>query len=140
MSRDTRTGSVLEQMVLPALERGGYDYQTQVNIGTRLGGRKHVVDIVAKDRQGLTCLISLKWQQVGGTAEQKVPFEAMCLTDAVLTSNDEYNKAYLVLGGEGWKLRDFFVNGGLAKYLRYDKLVTIMTLESFVAKANKSQL
>jgi hypothetical protein len=140
MSRDTRTGSVLEQMVLPALERGGYDYQTQVNIGTRLGGRKHVVDIVAKDRQGHTCLISLKWQQVGGTAEQKVPFEAMCLTDAVLTSNGEYDKAYLVLGGEGWKLRDFFVNGGLAKYLRYDKLVTIMTLESFVARANKSQL
>ncbi len=139
-SRDTRTGSVLEQMVLPALERGGYEYETQVNIGMRLGGRKHVVDIIAKDRAGLAYLISLKWQQVTGTAEQKVPFEAMCLTEAVLMSNGEYYGAYLVLGGEGWKLRDFFVNGGLAKYLRYDKVVTIVTLESFVARANKSRL
>ena len=82
----------------------------------------------------------MKWQQVSGTAEQKVPFEAMCLAEAVLTSDNQYSRAYLVLGGAGWKLRDFFVNGGLAKHLRYGDLVTITTLESFVARANKSQL
>jgi hypothetical protein len=41
--------------------------------------------------------VSLKWQQVGGTAEQKVPFEVMCLADAVRAGH-----AYLVLGGDGW--------------------------------------
>src|SRR5438309_4509901 len=38
MPRDTRTGGVLENMVLPALERGGYQYKKQVVIGKRLGG------------------------------------------------------------------------------------------------------
>src|SRR2546425_656444 len=36
MGRDTRTGGVLEAMVLPALKRGGYAHQTQVVIGKRL--------------------------------------------------------------------------------------------------------
>ncbi len=138
--RDTRTGNVLEQMVLPALRKGGYTYQTQVYIGQRFGGGKHFVDILAENSEGSKFLISLKWQQVSGTAEQKVPFEAMCLAEAVLTSDNKYNKAYIVLGGAGWKLRDFFVNGGLAKHLRYDNLVIITTLETFVARANKSQL
>lgn len=139
-ARDTRTGSVLEQMVLPALRQGGYQFRTQAHIGQRFGGGKHFVDVVAEDTQGARFLISLKWQQVSGTAEQKVPFEAMCLAEAVLTSDGEFSKAYLVLGGAGWKLRAFFVGGGLAKHLRYDSLVTITALESFVAKANRQQL
>ena len=40
--RDTRTGGVLEQMILPALTRGGYTHETQVNIGERLGGGKRL--------------------------------------------------------------------------------------------------
>jgi hypothetical protein len=76
--RNTRTGGVLEQMVLPALDQGGYSHRVQVNIGQRLGCGQHFVDVIArKDAQDL--LISLKWQQVSGTAEQKVPFEIICL-------------------------------------------------------------
>ena len=101
--RDTRTGTVLEQMVLPALSRGGYTYETQKHIGTRLGGRRHIVDVLAVDAAGHKYLVSLKWQQVGGTAEQKVPFEVICLAEALSTG--KFQKAYLVLGGEGWKLR-----------------------------------
>lgn len=47
MGRDTSTGQVLEAMVLPALKRGGYEYQTQVIVGTRPNGRKHRVDATA---------------------------------------------------------------------------------------------
>ena len=43
----TRTGGVLERMILPALEQGGYSYETQVHLGKRLGIGKHVVDAVA---------------------------------------------------------------------------------------------
>lgn len=32
MPRDTRTGSVLEQMIVPALKSGGCRWQTQVNM------------------------------------------------------------------------------------------------------------
>ena len=102
--RDTRTGAVLEQMILPALERGGYAYRSQVNIGVRPGGRKHVVDAVA-EKDGKRWLASLKWQQVGGTAEQKVPFEVISLAEALTAG--EYAGAYLVLGGNGWSPREF---------------------------------
>ena len=82
MPGNTRTGGVLEAMVLPALDRGGYRHRAQVQIGDRLGCRKHVVDAVA-EKDGREVLISVKWQQVAGTAEQKVPFELICLLDAI---------------------------------------------------------
>ena len=138
--RDTRTGYVLEQMIIPSLKHGGYSYEGQYNIGRRLGGGKHVVDVLAKDSSGNKIIISLKWQQVSGTAEQKVPFEAMCLAETILSSQDAYKKAYLVLGGEGWRLRDFYTGGGLDKHLSYSNLVDIVTLEGFIAKANQGEL
>lgn len=138
--RDTRTGTVLEQMVLPALTRGGYTYETQKHIGTRLGGRRHIVDVLAVDAAGHKYLVSLKWQQVGGTAEQKVPFEVICLADAIINNGGQFRKAYLVLGGAGWSLRNFFVGGGLSSHLTHSGLVSIVTLEDFVAQANRGAL
>ncbi len=138
--RRTTTGAVLEQMILPALRHGGYQYQKQVNIGQRLGGGKHVVDVMAEGADGKKFLISLKWQQVSGTAEQKVPFEAMCLAEAVKSSQGKYHKAYLVLGGSGWKLRDFFMGGGLQSHLRHSDMVHIVSLETFVGLANQGKL
>ncbi len=134
---NTGTGGVLEAMVLPALKKGEYSYQVQVNIGKRLGIGRHMVDVVA-ERGDHKFLVSMKWQQVSGTAEQKVPFEIICLLEALDTGL--YNKAYLVLGGEGWKLRAYFVGDGLKKYLGYVDRVEILTLESFVARANAGKL
>lgn len=135
--RDTRTGGVLEAMVLPALKRGGYAYQTQVVVGKRLGGSKHKVDAIA-EKDGERIIVSMKWQQVGGTAEQKVPFEVMCLAEEVKSKT--FTKAYLVLGGGGWTLRDFYTSGALKDHLTNAALVTVLTLESFVALANKGKL
>ncbi len=135
--RDTGTGAVLERMILPALDRGGYSYKTQVRIGNRLGGGTHTVDVVA-ELKGARLLISVKWQQVSGTAEQKVPFEVICLEEALKT--DSYQRAFVVLGGEGWKLRKFYVEGGLDKYLRLSGMVEILTLETFIARANMGRL
>jgi hypothetical protein len=137
--RDTRTGGVLEGMILPALKMGGYQYRIQAQVGTRPGGRQHKVDVVA-DKEGSAVLLSLKWQQVGGTAEQKVPFEIICLMDAIRQGAGKYNKAYVVLGGDGWTLRDFYVKGGLKAYLNYGGLVEILKLETFVALANQGKL
>src|SRR5438445_11787418 len=100
-------------MVLPALRKGRYQVRKQVNIGIRPGGGKHVVDVIAADADGKVFLISLKWQQVSGTAEQKVPFEVICLADALAARAESYQGAYLVLGGAGWKLREFYMSGGL---------------------------
>lgn len=137
MSRNTRTGSVLERMLLPALEQGGYSYRVQEKLGKRFGIGSHVVDAVA-EQNGRQILISVKWQQVSGTAEQKVPFEVMCLLEAL--ESGPYQKAYLVLGGEGWTFRNFYTSGGLDKYLSHGNRVEILTLEAFVAKANSGKL
>jgi len=133
----TRTGGVLERMILPALDQGGYSYETQVHLGRRLGIGKHVVDAVAH-LGGRNILISLKWQQVSGTAEQKVPFEVICLLEALEAGNHE--KAYLVLGGEGWTLRTFFASGGLKRFLVNSEKVEVLTLEGFVGRANHGKL
>lgn len=139
MGRDTRTGGVLEAMVLPALKRGGYSYQTQANIGQRLGCGSHKVDVIA-EKDARRVLISLKWQQTGGTIEQKVPFETICLAEAL---DRGYDKAYLVLDGEGMRanLRQFYVSGGLKPYLNvsWDR-IEIITLEGFIARANQERL
>lgn len=138
--RDTRTGGVLERMVLPALEQGGYSYTTQTQIGVRLGGGKHLVDVIASDAIGRNYLISLKWQQTAGTAEQKVPFEVICLAEAIISAEGTYSGAYVVLGGGGWKLREFYIGGGLNRHLSYAEKVRVVSLEEFVALANKGKL
>jgi hypothetical protein len=137
ISRDTGTGAVLERMVIPALEGGDYSVQKRVVVGERLGGGRHIVDVLA-EKDGRRLIVSLKWQQVSGTAEQKVPFEVICLEDALKTG--AYAAAYLVLGGEGWKLRNFYTDGGLEGYLNLSGKIRILTLESFIAKANRGTL
>jgi hypothetical protein len=74
--RNTSTGAVLEAMILPALARGGYAAVKQQTIGTRCAGGVHQVDAIAT-RGDERILVSLKWQQTGGIAEQRVPFEVM---------------------------------------------------------------
>jgi hypothetical protein len=137
MPRDTRTGGVMEQMIPASLKQGGYDYKARVKIGQRLGCGAHYVDAIA-EKDGKKILISSKWQQSGGTAEQKIPFEVICLSEAVAMG--PFEKAYVVLGGEGWTLRNFHTRGGLSQYLRGAERVEIVTLEGFVAKANRGEL
>lgn len=135
--RNTNTGGVLEAMVLPALDRGGYEWRVQVETGTRPGGPKHQVDAIAK-KSGVAILVFLKWQQTSGTAEQKVPFEVMSLADAIRATIAD--RAYLVLGGDGWTLRDYFTSGQLREHLIQAALVEIVTLEAFVRMANDGKL
>ena len=137
MARDTRTGQVLEEMVLPSLARGGYEVQKQINVGTRLGGGKHMADILAS-KGGHHVLVSLKWQQSSGTAEQKVPYEYMCLAHA-LSENREFSAAYIVIGGTGWT-KDSFFRGDLGDWVSTDEGVSVIRLEDFVGRANSGLL
>jgi hypothetical protein len=127
-------------MILPALTRGGYRVTRQALTGERLGGGRHRVDVLVETKAGEQILVSVKWQQVSGTAEQKVPFEIMCLADTIRRSRGRFRKAYLVLGGEGWTLREYFLHGNIREYLRNCEQVEIITLEGFVGKANQGNL
>ena len=144
MSRNTKTGKVLEDMILPSLKQGGYTVQTQQNIGKRPGGKTHQIDCIA-EKNSKKIFISLKWQQSQGTAEQKVPYEVICLAKLIFEDKQQNVTAYLILGGtdnKGWTLRDFYIKGGLDDYLHpnYKGLVKILKTDDFIALANKSKL
>lgn len=117
--------------------RGGYEGHKQQKVGKRCGGGTQKVDVVAT-KGSESILVSMKWQQEGGTAEQKVPFEVMCLADAVRAGLA--NRAYVVLGGDGWSLRDYYTSGALSEHLIHAKHVQVVTLEAFVRMANNGEL
>jgi hypothetical protein len=62
----------------------------------------------------------------------------MCLADAV--REQRAARAYLVLGGDGWTLRNYFTSGALADHLVHAALVKVVTLEAFVRLANNGEL
>ena len=138
--KNTKTGIVQEQMVIPSLTLGGYECIPSFNLGLKPSGKKHILDVLAIARDGRKFLVSLKWQQVGGTAEEKIPYEVICLAHAIRTGEGKFSDAYLVLGGEGWSLKQFYLDGGLNDHLRDSGLVKIRSLESFVALANQGNL
>ena len=129
----------MEQMVLPALAMGGYRVRRNVDIGSRFNISQHRIDALAVDDGGLQYLISMKWQQVQGTAEQKIPFEVICLVQALL-EDDRFRTAYLVLGGEGWRYKDFYLKGGLEPFIANSDMVNIVSLDRFVGLANQGKL
>ncbi len=137
MGLTPRTGEVLETKVLPALRRGGYNCQVHVRIGKYLRGATQKVHAVAeKDSQ--RTLVSMKWRQRRGTGEQKVPFEVIRLADAVCTG--KFKKAYLVLGGTGWSLRDYYLSSAFRRHFLQASKVNLMTLEAFAALAINGKL
>jgi hypothetical protein len=106
----------------------------------RLGGGRHCVDVVASDSSGRNYLISLKWQQTSGTAEQKVPFEMICRAEAMMAGEGKYCRSIHSPWWQWLELRDFYVGGGLNKHLTSADKVRVLTLEDFVGRANKGQL
>ena len=138
--RDTTTGRVMmEEMVVSSLVRGGYRVRRNVKVMTSLGVSSHRIEILAEDRQDRLHLVSLQWQESQGTAEQKVPFKIICLADALM-SNKNYYKAHFVLGGNGWRYKDFYLSGGLRAHLANADMVSVTSLEDFVGMANGGML
>jgi hypothetical protein len=137
----TRTGRVLEEMVLPALQLAGYQYEKQSCIGRVMGDRPYRADLLVHEQgSGRRIVVSLKWQQVAGTAEQKIPFEVIALLQ--LLESRACDDAYLILGGTGWtpQLREFYRSGGLCRFMPEAKRVKIIGLEEFIKLVNNRQL
>jgi len=123
-SRDTSTGKVneadIEQFLIENCESNIYP---QAEVGTQFDtGKKHIVDILLggkahkktkKAKRWISehvggILLSLKYQDNGGTAEEKVPFEFMKLQNAI--NKYGYKKALIVLcGDKGWTLKKTYL-------------------------------
>jgi len=116
--------------VRPALVDAGFEVDAQVRIGLRAGSLKeHVVDFVAT-RGGKSVLISTKWQNSRGSAEEKVPWEVLSLNHALRGS--QFRAGFLVLGGNGWSLRDYFSTAEFRQAMQASPKLKIVTLETFM--------
>lgn len=131
-----KSGGTFEEIIRHTLEYKKYPFICQKCVGTRFETGRHIVDFIIDDK----LLVSVKWQEVSGTAEQKVPFEVICLTDIILKSST-FTKAYLVLGGEGWKLKNFYLSRDFLKWIpKAEGLVEVVAFEDFIRRINRSEI
>lgn len=123
-SRDTSTGKVNEADIEQFLiENSNYAVYPQVEVGTQFNtGKKHIVDMLLggkaykktkKAKRWISehiggILISLKYQAVEGTAEEKIPFEFLKLQNAI--DKYGYESAIIVLcGDKGWTMKKTYL-------------------------------
>ena len=92
------TGKKFEKHIENILKRQGYEVTPQANIGVQFKKKKHILDLLVNGR----LLVSVKWQEVGGTAEEKVVFEMFKLQDKI--NSGAYEKGFIVRGGPGWTI------------------------------------
>lgn len=137
----TRTGSTLEVTVEAVLLNNSYAVQKQQVVGTKPGGGRHKVDLVGMRPNGSKFFVSLKWQQTAGSAEEKIPFEVIKLLHA-LRENAEYDKAYIVVGGDGFSsgLVEFYLSQEFRSYIRESEKIEILTLNDVITRANRGAM
>jgi|TARA_B100000035_G_C20582392_1_gene371673 hypothetical protein len=129
-SRDTTTGTNYETEVENLLEEfSDHKVESQVMVGAKRNGGKHYCDIVINDDE----LISLKYQRVQGTAEEKIPFEFMKLQHAI--DDHGYKSATIVVAGpdKAWKWKDYYLSDDFrAKMMSIYPDVRIINHDQFV--------
>jgi len=134
----TYSGKRFEACILAALKEAGFAVEAQVRIGMRAGSLKeHVVDFVAR-RKGETLLISTKWQNSAGSAEEKVPWEVLSLNHALRGS--EHSAGFIVLGGKGWSLRDYFTSPAFREAMNVSPKLTVATFETFMGRLFRNEV
>ena len=146
-SRDTTTGKVNEINIEDFLiENYDGNVHSQVELGVQFDtNKRHFLDILLDGKvlrkkgrkrpislhEGGT-LISLKYQKVEGTAEEKIPFECLKLQNAI--DSYGYESAIIVLcGNNGWTLKEYYLSDEFKNILKSTaKDVIIMTEEQFL--------
>ena len=146
--RNTTTGKKKEHELEVFLKENYSDnVYPQVYVGKQFTTNKdHIVDIliggdaykktkkakrwISKHKGGK--LVSLKYQKVEGTAEEKIPFECLKLQNAI--NSYGYESAIIVLcGNNGWTLKEYYLSDECKNKLKsIAKDVIIMTKEQFL--------
>jgi hypothetical protein len=83
------------------VKESGYETISNVEIGEKIDGTPMKADLVIHPNRKRRTVIFFRTQTVSGTAENKVPFDAIN-ADHAAGKND---KVYLVLAGKGWGLK-----------------------------------
>jgi hypothetical protein len=92
------SGKKFEKLVAQILRKNGCLVTEQADIGFKFKNKKHQVDSLVNGK----ILVSVKWQDTGGTAEEKVGYEMFTLHQKILSGT--YEKAFVILGGPGWTI------------------------------------
>jgi len=93
----TTAGTEVENFIEYDLERNGYNVETQVP-AAGINQDWSRIDIVLIDE--ISEAVSLKYQDVAGTAEEKVLYEAESLS--LMCHAHSYKRGTIVLCGSGW--------------------------------------
>lgn len=127
---------LLDQMG-SALTRGGYRYTDERSypLGLDVNVRARLVEGLGEH----TFLVVLSTQAEGGTTDQKVPFKVLALEE-MLSQGPEWERAYLVLGGGGTPLWDFYVAELPNKMAYDDKRIRVMHLSEWETLARAGNL
>jgi hypothetical protein len=140
--RGTRSGSTLEAAIEAALTNNGFGIEKQKFIGMRPNGGRHRVDLAVTRPNGTKFLISLKWQEVGGTAEEKVFFEVVKLLHALRENGGFYDKAYIFLGGDGFSegMLNFYLSEQYRTYIVESDKIEVLQINEAIRRANRGAL
>lgn len=144
--RDTTTGTINEGNIEQFLNEN-YDGKvySQTVVGTQFNTKKkHILDILLDGEVDIKkgkkrpislhkggTLVSLKYQKIEGTAEEKIPFEVLKLQDAI--DRYAYKCAIIVLcGNSGWTLKEYYLSNEFKlKMQSIASNVTIVSEEQF---------
>ncbi len=149
---NTRTGKTFEDVIKAALISNGYGVCEQIVIGKSLFGGNYKADFVVSDPLPGTnkcimsnpgkIIISCKWQQVPGTAEQKLLYEIASLIKIIKESNGAYSKAYVALGGPGFSAhtKKYLLSQRHREILKDGELVEVLYIDDMIAKINSHRL
>lgn len=83
-------GSVFEAECESLLEEHGIEFESQVPYTNIYGSNRSKMDIVVGD-----LYIECKFQEVGGSVDEKIPF--------VMENLEQFPKGMIILGGNHWK-------------------------------------
>jgi hypothetical protein len=129
------SGNLFRDDVLRQLEARGYLCLREQPLGEAFGAAYHA-DLFLPEKQ---FVVSLKWQQSRGTAEQKITHDAIRLN--ILLRKGAIKRAYLVLGGppEAWTIRDSLIKD-LGELIRFHPELRLVRYEELIALANRAEL
>lgn len=123
-----------------ACDKHGYSKRPQARVGTTPGGSAHIVDweIWDSNNHNVRALVSCKYQDSGGTAEEKIPYEVIKLVKA-MNDDSRYRFAWLVIGGDGWNsgLLSYYVNGLVMDIPTMDGKLKIVTFNDIFSETLK---
>lgn len=145
----SRTGKATEQSIAELLREAGYCFKAQDREGKHPWGSTHVVDFLIRDRDTTQVLydptrtpiaiLSLKFQGVRGTADEKIPFELLALRHAL--NRGRAQRAYILIVGEGMreKLRTWYLSGGVGQFMDCTD-IKVIGYDKFASLVNRGEL